>query len=201
MKITFLASNPTSSTWLSLDEEARLIEEKIRASKHRDLVTFKSRWAVRPEDLQQAFLEDEPVIVHFSGHGGGAIGIALHSQDQSDHRLLTGKTLTDLFNAFNDEIRVVVLNACHSEVQANAIVQVIDFVVGMSDSVGDEAARVFAAAFYRGLAFGKSVQTAFDLGLSELGLTGLSDEDHIPKLLVRYGVDPSTTYLVKGTSK
>ena len=44
---------------------------------------------------------------------------------------------------------MVVLNACHSHEQAKAIVQEIDFVVGMADSIGDEAARVFAAAFYR----------------------------------------------------
>lgn len=198
MKITFLASNPTGSSRLALDEEARLIEEKVRGSKHRDLVTFKTRWAVRPEDLQQVLLEDEPVIVHFSGHGGGAVGILLHSQDQGDQRLVAEKALTDLFRVLKDDIRVVVLNACYSEVQATAIVQEIDFVIGMSDSVGDEAARVFAAAFYRGLAFGRSVKNAFDLGLNDLRLAGLGQEDHIPKLLVRSGVDSSTTVLVGG---
>lgn len=200
MKITFLASNPISSNRLALDEEARLIEQKVRGSKHRDQVDFRTRWAQRPEDLQQALLEDEPMIVHFSGHGGGAIGIVLHSEDQNDERLVAENALTDLFRIFKDNIRVVVLNACYSEVQAKAIVQEIDFVIGMSDSVGDEAARFFAAAFYRGLAFGKSIQSAFDLGLNELRLVGLGHEDHIPQLLVRSGVDPSTTVLVGGAS-
>ena len=200
MKITFLASNPISSNRLALDEEARLIEEKVRGSKHREQVDFKTRWAQRPEDLQQALLEDEPMIVHFSGHGGGAIGIALHSQDQNGERLVDEKALTDLFKIFKDNIRVVVLNACYSEVQAKAIIQEIDFVIGMSDSVGDEAARVFAAAFYRGLAFGRSIQSAFDLGLNELRLVGLGLEDHIPKLLVRSGVDSTTTVLVGSPS-
>jgi GTPase-associated protein 1, N-terminal domain type 1/CHAT domain len=198
MKITFMASNPVPSSRLALDEEARLIEEKVRDAKHRDMVTFRTRWAVRPEDLQQALLEDEPVVVHFSGHGGGAVGIVLHSQDQSDERLVAEDALADLFRVLKDNIRVVVLNACYSEVQAKAIVKEIDFVVGMSDSVGDEAARMFAAAFYRGLAFGRSVQNAFDLGLNELRLVGLGHEDHIPQLLVRTGVDPSKTVLVGG---
>lgn len=196
MKITFLASNPFSSSRLALDEEAREIEMKVRDAKHRDKVIFKTRWAVRPEDLQQALLEDEPVVVHFSGHGGGAVGIVLHSQDQSDESFVVEKALADLFRVLKDDIRVVVLNACYSEVQAKAIVQEIDFVVGMSDSVGDKAARVFASAFYRGLAFGRSIQSAFDLGLNELRLVGLGNEDHIPQLLVRSGVDPATTVLV-----
>lgn len=200
MKITFLASNPIPSCRLALDEEARLIAEKVRDARHRDLVTFRTRWAVRPGDLQQALLEDEPMVVHFSGHGGGAVGIVLHSQDQSEERLVAEDALAGLFRALKDNIRVVVLNACYSEVQAKAIVKEIDFVIGMSDSVGDEAARVFAAAFYRALAFGRSVQSAFDLGLNDLGLLGLGQEDHIPQLLVRPGVDPSTTVLVGPSS-
>ncbi|RCV89830.1 CHAT domain-containing protein [Billgrantia montanilacus] len=196
MRITFLAANPLSSSRLALDEEARSIDEKVRDSKHRDLVTFRTRWAVQPQDLQQALLEDEPVVVHFSGHGGGSSGIVLHAQDQGAEHLVAEDALVDLFRVLKDEIRVVVLNACYSEVQAQAIVQEIDFVVGMSDAVADDAARVFAAAFYRGLAFGRSVQTAFDLGINELRLARLGDEDHIPKLLVRSGVDASTAKLV-----
>lgn len=196
LRITFLAANPLNSDRLALDEEARSIEKKLRDSKHRDLVTFRTRWAVRPGDLQQALLEDEPVIVHFSGHGGGLVGIVLHSQDQNAERLVAEEALVDLFRVLKGEIRLVMLNACYSEVQAHAIVQEIDFVVGMSDSVDDYAARVFAAAFYRGLAFGKPVQTAFDLGINELRLLGFGDEDGIPKLLVRSGVDASSTRLV-----
>lgn len=201
MRITFLAANPLTSERLALDEEARAIEEKVRDAKHRDLVTFRTRWAVRPEDLQQALLEDEPVVVHFSGHGGGSAGIVLHSQDQDAEKLVAEGALVDLFRILKGEIRVVVLNACYSEVQAQAIVQEIDFVVGMSGSVADDAARVFTAAFYRGLAFGRSVQSAFDLGVNELRLVGLDDEGDIPKLLVRSGLDASSTKLVCAISR
>ncbi|MEW8332956.1 MAG: CHAT domain-containing protein, partial [Candidatus Thiodiazotropha sp.] len=196
MRISFLAANPLSSSRLALDEEARSIEEKVRDAKHRDLVTIRTRWAVRPEDLQQALLEDEPMVVHFSGHGGGSIGIVLHAQEQGAEHLVAEDALVDLFKVLKDEIRIVVLNACYSEVQAQAIVQEIDFVVGMSDSVADDTARMFAAAFYRGLAFGRSVQTAFDLGINELRLMSFGDEDQIPKLLVRSGVDANSTKLV-----
>ncbi|MEW6182508.1 MAG: CHAT domain-containing protein [Bacillota bacterium] len=190
VKVLFLAANPSSSSRLALDEEARAIEEKVRDAKHRDLIAVRTRWAVQPEDLQQALLEDEPTVVHFSGHGGGAVGIVLHATDLSEERLVTADVLADLFRVLKDGIRVVVLNACCSDVQAQAIVKEIDFVIGMSDSIGDEAARVFAAAFYRGLAFGRSVRTAFELGINELKLVGLGEDDAIPRLLVRSGVDP-----------
>jgi hypothetical protein len=57
------------------------------------------------------------------------------------------------------------------------------------DRFRDDAARVFAAAFYRGLAFGRSVRSAFDLGINELRLAGLGPEDSIPQLLIRNGAD------------
>jgi len=117
------------------------------------------------------------------------VGIVFHASDQSGERLVAADALADLFRVLKDGIRVVVLNACYSDVQALAIVEQIDFVIGMSDSIGDEAARVFAAAFYRGLAFGRSVRTAFELGINELKLVGFSEDDAIPRLLVRSGVD------------
>jgi hypothetical protein len=80
-----------------------------------------------------------------------------------------------------------VLNACYSVEQATAIAEVVDCVVGMNDAVGDDAARRFAASFYRALGFGRSVRNAFDQGLLAIELDGL-DEATTPKLLVRAGV-------------
>ena len=48
----------------------------------------------------------------------------------------------------------------------------------------------------RGLAYGKSVQTAFDLGLNELQLMGLMDDAGVPVLLTREGVDALTVTLL-----
>jgi hypothetical protein len=200
IKILFLAANPLDSERLALDEEARSIEDKIRVSKLREEIKFRTKWAVRPDDMQQALLEEEPTIVHFSGHGGGKAGIALHTEAHGCTKLIASEALADLFKILKDNIRVVVLNACHSHEQAKAIVQEIDFVVGMADSIGDEAARVFAAAFYRGLAFGRTVQAAFDLGLNELKLMGLKQDEEVPVLLVRHGLDAASVYLIGAAS-
>ena len=104
-----------SSSRLALDEEARSIEEKVRDAKHRDSVVVKTRWAVRPDDLQQALLEIDPSVVHFSGHGGGTVGIVMHSADQDKENMVAADALADLFRVLKGDIRVVVLNACYSE--------------------------------------------------------------------------------------
>lgn len=195
VKLLFLAANPVTTDRLALDEEARAIEEKVRDARHRDHVVVKTKWAVRPEDLQQSLLEYEPTIVHFSGHGDGNTGIVLASADESEESHINGDALVHLFDTLKDGIRMIVLNACYSQVQAEAIRQKIDFVVGMADSIGDDAARIFAAAFYRGLAFGRSIQTAFDLGISELKLHRLESEDSTPVLLIRDGADPADSLI------
>jgi serine/threonine protein kinase len=102
--------------------------------------------------------------------------------------------LVNLFQTLKDNIRVVLLNACYSRTQAEAITEQIDCAIGMKQEVGDEAAILFAASFYRALGFGRSVREAFEQGKTALLLEGL-DEQAIPELLVRKGVDPSLVVL------
>jgi len=77
-----------------------------------------------------------------------------------------------------------VLNACFSQIQAEAIAENIDCVVGMSTAVGDEAAISFASAFYQALAYGRTVRTAFDLGCNQIDLESLGEQD-TPQLLAK----------------
>jgi hypothetical protein len=95
---------------------------------------------------------------------------------------------------------VVVLNACFSRPQAEAIVEVIDCAIGMNKAIGDEAAIVFAAAFYQSIGFGRSVEEAFESGKAALMLEGIPEES-TPELLVRKGVDPSAIFLSQHTQQ
>ena len=47
IKVLFFAANPTGTDPLALDEEAREIEAKIRASEHRNALELIIKWAVR----------------------------------------------------------------------------------------------------------------------------------------------------------
>src|SRR5262249_40348480 len=76
------------------------------------------------------------------------------------------------------------------------IAEVVDCTIGMNQPIGDDAAIVFAASFYRALGFGRSVQEAFELGKVALLLEGLP-EDKAPELLARSGIDASKVVLVR----
>jgi len=56
----------------------------------------------------------------------------------------------------------VLLNACYSRVQAEAITEVIDCVIGMNDAIGDNCRCHFAAHFIAALIL-RSFQEAFSI--------------------------------------
>jgi hypothetical protein len=65
----------------------------------------------------------------------------------------------------------------------------------MKDTISDEAASVFAASFYRAIAFGFSVKHAFMQGIAALKLEGLA-EDNVPELITGTGIDPAAIFVV-----
>ncbi|MCI5158241.1 MAG: CHAT domain-containing protein [Candidatus Electrothrix sp. AUS1_2] len=195
IKVLFLAANPSGTARLQLDEEIRQITAKIRASEHRDALDVVSRFAVRADDLLQALLENKPHIVHFSGHGSET-GEILVADDNGNSKPISQAALTHLFKTLRDNIRVVLLNACFSSTQAEAITSTIDCAIGMNKEIGDIAAIVFAASFYRAIGFGKSVRDAFELGKAALLIEGITEEN-TPELLLRNGVNASEITLIQ----
>ncbi len=188
IRILMVAANPSTTPRLALDEEAREIGEKLRLAQDRDAFELITHWAVRPADLLQYLNQYRPSIVHFSGHGSGTGEIVLSTGHQGDHRV-SAAALAELFRIMKDDIRIVVLNACYSAIQAQAIGQHIDYIIGMRAPIEDQAAIVFAAAFYSALGFRRTIQEAFDQATTALMLHGMPDHD-IPELIVRPGADP-----------
>ncbi|HEY0772138.1 MAG TPA: CHAT domain-containing protein, partial [Sphingobacteriaceae bacterium] len=125
-------------------------------------------------------LDSKPQIVHFSGHGTKSGGIVLENDDGKAH-LVTPKAMSELFELFADEVECVILNACYSEVQAEAIVKHIKYVIGMSKEIGDKAAVEFAIGFYDALCDGKSVEIAFKFGRNAIQLEGVPE--HLTPIL------------------
>src|SRR5260370_20071857 len=199
VKVLFLAANPLGTDRLKLDEEIRAITEKVYASEYRDYLQVESSWAIRPDDLLQLLNRYRPHIVHFSGHGSQSGELILVDNIGSPKAVST-MALKALFTTLKDNIQVVILNACYSRSQATAITEVINFVLGMNTAIGDQAAIIFAASFYRALGFGRSVQEAFDQGKVALLLEGIPEEN-IPELLLKEGIDPSQIILVSQTNQ
>ncbi len=98
--------------------------------------------------------------------------------DSGMARIIEANLLAELFGKIKG-IDCVILNACYSEVQADAILKQVPYVIGMNTAVPDSTAINFAKAFYRGLGNGRSYENAFDLAKISVGMSGTSGA-HIP---------------------
>jgi hypothetical protein len=183
-KILILTANPQDTERLRLDQEVREITAALARSRHRDQFQIVQQCAVRPDDLRRSLLDYEPDIVHFSGHGEQE-GISLENNGGRS-QLVSRSALTKLFGAFKNKIQCVVLNACYSQAQAEAIHQQIETVIGMRQAIGDRAAIEFAVGFYDALFAGRSLKDSFDLGCMSIDLEGIP-ETETPVILMRSG--------------
>ena len=193
IKILFLASTPTDAGRIRVDKELREVDERISMGSHRDQFDLIPHFAVRPRDLRRGLLKHRPHILHFSGHGSTTSGIVLEDDDGKT-RVVAPADLAELLGILKDNLRVVVLNSCYSALQASGITQEIDCAIGMNDKVGDQSAIIFSATFYESLAFGRSVEQAFRLGVIDLKTEGTGSGD-IPTMLTKPGVDLARVYL------
>ncbi|WP_405283447.1 CHAT domain-containing protein [Gaopeijia maritima] len=196
--VLFLASNPIDQQHLRLDEEVRAIGEMIRKSDHRDSVRLESRWAVRPIDVLQAINETTPAVVHFSGHGSNRAEIVLQDVEGRSQTVPKAALVATLA-ASSGDIRLVLFNLCSSISQAEAAVEHVPAAIGMNTSIGDDAARVFAAQFYSAIGFGHSVGLAFDQARAALMLEGIPEEG-TPELFLAPGVSAEALVLVEAPS-
>jgi hypothetical protein len=205
-KILFLASNPSDSAYLQLDKEFKSIFQALQSENncrvfHEDAVT--------PTKLQDAIITREPTIIHFSGHGmgekttgseqgkrGGIVdvdietarsGLVLQNEVTGKSQLVSTKALDFMFKTVTKhfKIEVVVLNACYSENQAQAILSYVPYVIGMTDAIADETAIELAKSFYKYLLVNdKSIEEAFELAQSQLMLNDMAGAE-IPQLISR----------------
>ena len=183
VSILFLTADPTDASQLRLGEEWREIQEKLQLAKQRESFELHQRMSVRPLDISQALLDTKPRIVHFSGHGMSSGELCFENSIGEAHPI-SAEALAALFEQFTNQIHCVVLNACYSEIQANAIAKHIPYVIGMKEAIGDKAAIAFSVGFYQALGAGCTIEEAYRMGCVQIRLQNIP-EYLTPVLLAR----------------
>jgi len=184
--ILIVAANPLGSDTLAIGEESAEIEREIKMTPNRDQLRVESRFAITVDRFMGYLTELAPGVVHFSGHGGRGSGLMF----QDKHRRpqpVSGRALGMMIRAAAPSVRLVVLNACYTAEQAEALRKTVDCVVGMDGAIGDDAARSFAARFYSALGHGRPVANAVEHGIAALAAEQLPD-DVLPRYVTRRGV-------------
>jgi hypothetical protein len=154
--ILFLAANPLGTSEAALADEARAIQAELDLAGHRDRFEFVTRWGIQPLDLLRELRKLKPTVVHFTGqrsrsavdtspagdmqHDDRVDGLAIDRAHPRQHGMLfrgpdnrpffvPTTALEGAFNAAGKSVQVVVLNACYSDPQAEALTAQVDCVV------------------------------------------------------------------------
>ena len=154
INLQFVNANPIADATLDVDIEKRDIQEILEhvAEPH-------DSPAARLTDLAIALRKYEPRIVHFMGHGTPFQELMF--LDENDHAYGAHReAIRDLFETHKAAVRLVVLNCCYGQKQADMIHEHIGSVIGIDRTVDDKIALQYAKHLYRVLAHGEKIDLA-----------------------------------------
>lgn len=156
MKVFLFASNPEDAqTVRSEDEVTELQHVFSRVSN--DRVQFKPFPAIAFEHIGEEIAQGKPDIVHFVAHGETD---GLWVSERGDPVKLTAESFLDVMGDYRPKL--VYLNACNSSAIAKNIAKKVQFSIGTTAKIQNDAAIKAATAFYRSLLRGQSIQAAYN---------------------------------------
>lgn len=193
--LLFLSANPDPQAPLNVEREENRINVVRNASKHQAHVRIECLPDVDLHEFARRLRLHRPTIVHFSGHGRNDGSLTMRDHNGATYDM-DPRGLARLLAVQKATIRLVVLNACFSGELADLLISDLDCVIGMRDAVNDDAAILFAQAFYSALFDGNSVHDAFETSAAPV-TARYHDEGDIPVLRTKAGVNPSELRLVR----
>ncbi|MCJ1325052.1 hypothetical protein MMC10_001714 [Thelotrema lepadinum] len=168
LTVLIMAPDPRDSDRLRLAEERRELGEAIRLSRLRDSVILHDVPSGRVRDITLVLDTHSPNILHFSGHGSSS---GLYFENDQGEAVEVSKSALAGLLGMQKELKLVILNACYSQDQAQAIADAVGCVIGMESSILDQDSITFSREFYRALAHGRTFEEAFNRAKSALSLT------------------------------
>lgn len=179
-----MSANPSLD--LNLDEEIRNVQMAIQSFSKKDSVELIHRPATRLMDMINILNLEKPHILHFAGHGGAKEGeLKLINDETGNAQLISNNVLLKLFQTVkNDNLKLVFLNSCYSKDQSGAILESIDYIIGMNSKIGNNTARTLSTQFYSSFVSGVSLVNSF--GQAEVALmANHPSQQSVPELLTR----------------
>lgn len=175
-KVLFMTANPKDTQAIQLTKEYKEVETLQHVMDQQDRYEVKLVPNTSTQEFMQRIMAEQPRILHFSGHGTGQAGLIFH--DSNDNaQFANSQALGAMFSVFKSTIQIdcVILNACYSIDQAQAIAQYVPFVIGTNQEVADNKAITFTRGFYTTCFAGMPYDQAFFAGRAQILMEGLPE--------------------------
>lgn len=190
-KVLMFTANPAGTAKLNLDKEHSRIAEKLNNKIPLSVYRAISREEFREKTESKQYI---PTILHFSGHGEEVNeelkkygvengGLVFQNDDKNGYEVLNAYQLDVLFEFFKEDeipLKIVILNACYSKPQAEAIAKHVEYVIGTTKKIKDKHAIAFSTGFYSRLVNQReSVEKAFKAGRVTAVMDGAQKSDFV----------------------
>jgi hypothetical protein len=178
---------------IELDEELRAIQRGLRQTPYGEALDVQVCPAARPDDLVDALLRHDPVVLHLSGRGDHD-GFLFRADDGAETPI-NPVGLAKLLATAAPRLRLLVVNACWSAGLAADLAAAIGCCIGVDTTISITAATGFSEVFYRSLGYGHPVGRAFEIGVSALEFYG--EPDHaVIGIHPGTAVDPDQLFII-----
>jgi hypothetical protein len=196
LRVLYLLANPESQGALRTDAEFRHVYEEVRGSKYRDKIELIISPAADSKSMLKGLNDFRPQVVHFSGHGGrGSIWFDDGKVAKSAGGAMNFDLLAEALASTDSPPKLLVLNACDTLKGAESLLDSVDVVIAMSDSISDVGAATFAAQFYAAIASAQPTPSALAQGKVAMRAASLADA-HLPQMIHRKEIDPKKQILL-----
>jgi len=183
IKILITGAQPVNTVDIELMNELEKMKDIIRSF---PLFKLIPRYGSTPDNFNEDLSYFKPQILHLTAHGNK--GEILFEDDRGKKNPRKMDMIADLIKihnknqTLNDSLIGLILSSCYSEVGAKKLVNSVNFVIAMSDSILVDSAIQFVEGFYSGIKSGKNIQDSFDSGLAYIID---KNEKNIPILLLK----------------
>ncbi len=163
MDILFVSAN-SANEYIDIEREHRTLQKLVETGDH----SLRVLPAAEVADLRDALRANEKErafdILHFSGHVTEEEGLQMRGEGRRKE-FLSGETLKKFLKG--SKVKLVVLNACHSEALAVSLSEVVPAAIGTTRIIRDVVARRFTRHFYAALKDNANVKDAFEAALKK----------------------------------
>ena len=192
LRVLYAGSEQSSD--LDLEDSYQTIAKGLARHIKKGNLIFEKQLKINTSNIFDVLLAKEPHIFHFSGkQDEGYIRI---TDEDNNIVTISDVELAGYLSSFGNSLKLAVIDTCYSYNCARSISNVVDFAIGVKDSIYDVDADRYYKTFYNALCSAYSVKDAVAQATASLRFKSVPVKE-IPVLFSKKTADPSKAFFVR----